>query len=94
MTERAIDKVIREAIGRGEFDNLPGAGKPLDLSDADDPDWWIKRLIKREQLDLSGGLPAVFGLRRERESCIAAPARAGRSCGTGQSPRPAAGELL
>ena len=68
MTERAIDKVIREAIERGEFDNLPGAGKPLDLSDADDPDWWIKRLIKREQLDLSGGLPGVFGLRRERES--------------------------
>lgn len=68
MTERAIDKVIRKAIERGEFDNLPGAGKPLDLSDADDPDWWIKRLIKREQLDLSGGVPAVFGLRRERES--------------------------
>ncbi len=68
MTERAIEKIIREAIERGEFDDLPGAGKPLDLSDADDPDWWIKRLIKREQLDTSGGLPGVFGLRRERES--------------------------
>ena len=39
--ESAIDKQIREAMERGEFDNLPGAGKPLDL--ADDPhtpdDW-------------------------------------------------------
>lgn len=68
MTERAIERIIREAIERGEFDNLPGTGQPLDLSDADDPDWWIKRLIKREQLDTSGGLPGVFGLRRERES--------------------------
>ena len=68
MTERAIEKIIREAIERGEFDNLPGTGKPLDLSDADDPDWWVKRLIRREQLDTSDGLPGVFGLRRERES--------------------------
>ncbi len=68
MTQHAIEKIIREAIERGEFDNLPGTGKPLDLSDADDPDWWVKRLIKREHLDTSGGLPGVFGLRRERES--------------------------
>ncbi len=27
------DQRIREAIERGEFDNLPGAGKPLDLDD-------------------------------------------------------------
>ena len=29
--ESAIEKKIREAIARGEFDNLPGAGKPIDL---------------------------------------------------------------
>ncbi len=28
-----LDKVIDEAAARGEFDNLPGAGKPLDLSE-------------------------------------------------------------
>lgn len=27
--ERPIDKMIREAMERGEFDNLPGKGKPL-----------------------------------------------------------------
>jgi hypothetical protein len=31
--ESAIEKKIREAIARGEFDNLAGSGKPLDLDD-------------------------------------------------------------
>jgi len=31
-----VDRLIREAQERGEFDNLPGAGKPLDLG-RDDP---------------------------------------------------------
>ena len=29
--EGAVEKQIREAMERGEFDNLPGKGKPLDL---------------------------------------------------------------
>jgi hypothetical protein len=29
--ESAIEQKIREAMARGEFDNLPGKGKPLDL---------------------------------------------------------------
>ena len=28
--ESTIEEIIQEAIARGEFDNLPGAGKPLD----------------------------------------------------------------
>jgi hypothetical protein len=31
--ESHVDKMIREAQERGEFDNLPGAGKPLQLED-------------------------------------------------------------
>ncbi len=31
--EGHVEQMIREARERGEFDNLPGAGKPLDLSD-------------------------------------------------------------
>lgn len=27
-----VEEIIREAMARGEFDNLAGAGKPLDLS--------------------------------------------------------------
>ncbi len=28
-----VEGAIREAIERGDFDNLPGKGKPIDLSD-------------------------------------------------------------
>src|SRR5450759_3422024 len=31
--ESAIEKQIRQAIERGEFDHLPGKGKPLDLNE-------------------------------------------------------------
>ncbi len=30
--EKLIEKQIREAMERGEFDNLEGSGKPIDLS--------------------------------------------------------------
>src|SRR4026207_1576376 len=29
--QKNVDQKIEEAIARGEFDNLPGKGKPLDL---------------------------------------------------------------
>jgi hypothetical protein len=58
-----VEFQIRKAMERGEFDNLPGAGKPLDLPDRHDPDWWVKRLIEREKI--SGVAPPAIGLRRE-----------------------------
>ncbi len=63
--ESPVERQIREAQERGDFDDLPGAGKPLDLSDSDDPDWWVRRMAKRENLDLSGALPGALGLRKE-----------------------------
>lgn len=30
--ERAVEAIIKEAQERGEFDNLKGAGKPIDLT--------------------------------------------------------------
>ncbi len=56
------DLKIREAIERGEFEDLPGSGKPLDLPDHHDPDWWLKSLLKRERLAL---LPRSVQLRKE-----------------------------
>lgn len=60
-----VDQQIRVAMERGDFDNLPGAGKPLkDLGrDKNDPDWWLKKLVEREQL--TGLLPPALGLRKE-----------------------------
>lgn len=63
--ESPVEKAIREAQERGDFDNLPGAGKPLDLRDINDPDWFVKRLAKRENLDLGGALPGALALRKE-----------------------------
>jgi DnaJ homologue, subfamily C, member 28, conserved domain len=59
--ESWVERQIREAMERGEFDDLPGAGKPLELSD--DPDWWIKSKIARENLEPM--LPTPLALRRE-----------------------------
>lgn len=58
------DYLIRDAMNRGEFDNLKYAGKPIPgLGKGNDPDWWIKGLIQREKL---GGLgPPALLLRVE-----------------------------
>ena len=64
--ESPADRAIREAIERGEFDDLPGAGKPLrNLGDPNDPLWWVRGLAEREQLDLTGALPPAIALRKE-----------------------------
>ena len=42
---------IREAMERGEFAHLEGAGRPFhDLGGHDEPDWWITHKIRHEQL--------------------------------------------
>ena len=33
MFDRIVEAIIKNAMERGEFDNLPGNGKPIDLSD-------------------------------------------------------------
>ena len=36
-------------MARGEFDDLPGAGKPIPNLN-DDPLWWVKKFVERERL--------------------------------------------
>ena len=46
MDQRAqyVEIAIQQALRRGDFDELPGSGKPLtDLGGVRDPDWWIRR---------------------------------------------------
>jgi Domain of unknown function (DUF1992) len=64
--ESRVDRQIREAQERGDFDNLPGAGKPLpDRGELYDENWWLKQLVQREQL---GGLaPTTLKIRKEVE---------------------------
>jgi len=48
--ESFAEQQIREAMERGDFDDLPGAGKPLSgLGPIYDPEWWAKGFIHREQ---------------------------------------------
>ncbi|GAA1800991.1 DUF1992 domain-containing protein [Agromyces neolithicus] len=58
-----VETVIEQAIRRGDFDDLPGAGKPLQLGATHDPDWWIRRKIQTEQLTGLG--PPALALRVE-----------------------------
>src|SRR3954471_23974578 len=58
-----VDLQIRQAQERGEFDNLPGAGKPIEgLGGEHDPDWWLKKLVERERIAV---LPPSIALRKE-----------------------------
>ena len=64
--ESWIDRQIREATERGEFDNLRGAGKPIPgLTGRDDENWWVKGLLERE--NIKPVLPGSLALRREVE---------------------------
>ena len=57
-----VDLQVRQAMERGDFDDLPGAGKPLKLGDTHDPNWWIKKLVERENVAV---LPPSLALRKE-----------------------------
>jgi hypothetical protein len=62
--ESWVERQIREATERGEFDNLPGQGKPIKgLNGREDENWWVKAYLEREQLPLP--LPTSLALRKE-----------------------------
>ncbi|MBO4270614.1 DUF1992 domain-containing protein [Microbispora triticiradicis] len=69
--ESWIDRQIREAAERGEFDDLPGAGKPIPgAGEPYDEMWWIKQKMRAE--NLSFPLPETLALRKEAEEARAA----------------------
>ncbi|MEV7966962.1 DUF1992 domain-containing protein [Sphaerisporangium sp. NPDC088356] len=73
--ETWVDRQIREAMERGEFDNLPGAGKPLPDRDKPlDEMWWVKQKLRRENASY---LPPTLALRKEAEDALDAASRAG-----------------
>ena len=64
--ESLTEKSIREAIEKGEFDNLPGKGQPLDLSENpfEDPDLrTVHRLLRN-----AGFAPAWIEERKDIEA--------------------------
>ncbi|MEW1958188.1 DUF1992 domain-containing protein [Kineococcus sp. NPDC059986] len=63
-----IERQVREAHERGDFENLPGAGKPLPGLDREfTAEQWAADKARREGFDVSAMLPLPLALRRERE---------------------------
>jgi hypothetical protein len=66
--ESLIEQQIRQAQERGEFDNLPGLGKPLpNRGEQDDELWWVKDYLRREGLSTEALLPPALQLARQIE---------------------------
>ncbi len=76
MFESFIDRHIREAMERGDFDGLPGSGKPLPGSGRPyEPNWWVKSFLERERFAegrqaeygrIEARLGSLWGLRSEQ----------------------------
>jgi len=72
--ETWVEKQIREAAERGEFDNLPGAGKPLAwLKKPHDENAWLRDKLARENVTY---LPPSLALRKKAAQARAAAADA------------------
>lgn len=67
--ETWVDRQIREAEERGEFKDLPGAGKPIAGIDRPrDEMWWVRQKMKREKLSYTH--PTLL-LRKQAEDALA-----------------------
>ena len=72
--ETWVDRQIRAAQERGEFDDLPGKGKPLPgAGRPHDEMWWVNEKLKREGVS---ALPPTLVLRRQAEDALAAARQA------------------
>jgi DnaJ homologue, subfamily C, member 28, conserved domain len=65
-----VEEMIQEAQRDGEFERLEGAGQPIPgITDPHDPDWWVKKLLKREKLTI---LPPALELLKKVEAGLEA----------------------
>jgi hypothetical protein len=66
--ESLIEQQIRLAQERGDFDDLPGSGKPLpDRGEREDELWWVRDYLRREGLSNEALLPTALQLARQLE---------------------------
>lgn len=62
-----VEEQIQEAMAQGKFDNLPGRGRPLDLSqDPFEQDWLVHHILKNANV-----LPEWAELRRAIQADLA-----------------------
>ena len=66
--ESWVDAQISRGVARGDFDDLPGAGKPLPRRPGDDSMYaWVLAKARQENIDVFGMLPPGLALRKEKE---------------------------
>ena len=66
--ETWVESQISQSMARGDFDNLPGAGRPLRFRSGDDSMVeWVVAKAQQENIDLFGMLPPGLALRKERD---------------------------
>jgi hypothetical protein len=66
--ESFIERRIREAMEAGQFENLPGAGKPIPgIDDPPDENWWIKQKLREEGISI---VPPIVEARLAREKLL------------------------
>lgn len=64
-----VEQQIRKAMENGDFDDLPGKGKPLDLSDGGaDMVWWLKNKMVEEGLSMP--LPPELQMKKDVQNGI------------------------
>jgi hypothetical protein len=66
--ESWVEGQIARGLARGDFDDLPGAGRPLRDLDREQTSYdWALAWARRENAEVTGLLPPGLALRRERE---------------------------
>jgi DnaJ homologue, subfamily C, member 28, conserved domain len=66
--ETWIDRQIRQGMEDGEFDDLPGTGRPIaGLDSPRDELWWVRDKLRREQVSW---LPPTLAVRRELDETL------------------------
>jgi len=67
--DRLAEERIQAAQAEGQFDHLPGFGKPIPgIDEPHDDLWWVKDKLKREQLS---SLPPALAIRLDVEKTLA-----------------------
>jgi hypothetical protein len=67
--DRLAEERIQAAQAEGQFDHLPGFGKPIPgIDEPYDELWWVKDKLKREQLS---SLPPALAIRLDVEKTLA-----------------------
>ncbi len=72
--ETWIDRQIRQAADRGDFDHLPGRGHPqAGVERPYEEMWWVKQKLREEGISY---LPPALALRREIHDLLEGAGRA------------------